>query len=113
MSRGVLRAAAELVAIAEQGCVLAAEGRLDDLEAQQEAWDRAVALLGPLTALPEEAKPLVRRAAELQGEQAAILVAAQAEIGAELGRLRTTRRGAQGYANAGMPARGSTLSASA
>jgi len=113
MSRGVLQAAAELVAIAEQGCVLAAEGRLDDLGAQQEAWDRAVALLGPLTALPEDAKPLVRRAAELQGEQAAILVAAQAEVEAELGRLRATRRGAQGYANAVMPARASTLSASA
>ena len=35
----VLQAAAALVAIAEQGCVLAAEGRLDDLGAQQEAWD--------------------------------------------------------------------------
>jgi len=76
----VLHAAAELVAIAEQGCVLAAEGRLDDLGAQQEDWDRAVALLGPLTALPEDARLLVRRAAELQGEQAAILVAAQAEV---------------------------------
>jgi hypothetical protein len=109
----VLQAAAELVAIAEQGCVLAAQGRLDDLGAQQEPWDRAVALLGPLTALPEDARPLVRRAAELQGEQAAILVAAQAEVGAELGRLRTTRRGAQGYAKAVMPARGSMLSTSA
>jgi hypothetical protein len=109
----VLQAAAELVAIAEQGCILAAEGRLDDLDAQQESWDRAVALLGPLTALPDAAKPLVRRAAALQGEQAAILVAAQAEVEAEQGRLRTTRRGAQGYANGVMPARGSTLSASA
>ena len=112
MSRGVLEAAAELVAIAEQGCILAAEGRLDDLGAQQESWDRAVARLGPLTALPDAARPLVHRAAALQGEQAAI-VAAQAEVEAELGRLRTTRRGAQGYANAAMPARGSTLSASA
>ena len=33
----VLQAAAELVAIAEQGCILAAEGRLDDLGAQQES----------------------------------------------------------------------------
>ena len=109
----VLQAAAELVAIAEQGCVLAAEGRLDDLADQQGSWDRAVGLLGPLHALPEAAKPLVRRAAELQGEQAAILVAAQAEIEAELGRLRTTRRGAQGYASAVTPQRGPTLSASA
>ena len=48
----------------------------------------------------------MRRAAALQGEQAAILVAAQAEVEARARRrLRTTRRGAQGYANAAMPAR--------
>ncbi len=109
----VLQAAAELVAIAEQGCVLAAEGRLDDLAAQQAAWDRTVSALGPLHALPSEATSLVRRAAELQGEQAAILVAAQAEVEAELGRLRTTRRGARGYVSAATAHRGPTLNASA
>lgn len=96
----VLEAAAALVAIAEEGCSLAAQGRLDDLAAQQEAWERTVAALGPLHELGEDAARLVRRAAELQGEQAAILGAAQADVEAELRRLRATRRGAQGYAGA-------------
>jgi hypothetical protein len=109
----VLQAAAELVAIAEEGCALAAQGRLDDLAEQQGSWDRTVALLGPLQDLPADARALVRRAAELQGEQAAILVAAQAEVEAELARVRATRRGARGYASAAMPRRGGTLSASA
>jgi hypothetical protein len=109
----VLQAAAELVAIAEQGCALAAQGRLDDLAEQQGSWDGLVGLLGPLQDLPAEAKALVRRAAELQGEQAAILVAAQAAVEAELVRVRATRRGAQGYASAALPHRAGTLSASA
>ena len=109
----VLQAAAELVAIAEQGCALAAQGRLDDLAEQQGPWDSTVSLLGPLHELPADARALVRRAAELQGEQAAILVAAQAQVEAELGRVRATRRGAQGYASAAGPHRAGTLSASA
>ena len=109
----VLEAAAALVAIAEEGCVLAAQGRLDDLAAQQGAWERTVVALGPLGELSDEAKRLVRRAAELQGEQAAILVAAQAEVEAELGRLRVARRGARGYASAVSAHRAPTLSARA
>jgi hypothetical protein len=106
-------AACELVALAEEGCSLAAAGRLEDLAAQQPAWDAAVVALGPLQALAPAAAALVARAAQLQGEQAAILAAARAEIGADLGRLRRTRRGAQGYAGAGLPTRGGSLSATA
>jgi hypothetical protein len=106
-------AARELVALAEEGCALAAAGSLEELAAQQPAWDAAVAALGPLHALAADAAALVARAAQLQGEQAAILAAARAEIGAELGRLRHTRRGAQGYAGAGLPVRGRSLSATA
>jgi len=105
-----LQAAGTLVALAEEGCALAASGRLDDLAAQQPAWDAAVRALGPLA--PETAA-LVARAAQLQGEQAAILAAAQAEVGSELARLRATRRGARGYAGAGLPAQASSLSATA
>jgi hypothetical protein len=108
-----VEAAGMLVALAEEGCALAAAGRLDELGAQQDAWDAAVALLGPLSALSADAAVLVRRAAALQGEQAAILVAAQSEVGAELARLRTTRRGAQGYAGAALPGHGPALDASA
>lgn len=109
-----LRSAGRLVAIAEDGCALAAAGRLDELGAQQDAWDAAVRDLGPLHALPADAAALVRRAAELQGEQAAILAAAQAEVEAELSRLHTTRRGARGYVGAGgVPTVGSTLNATA
>jgi hypothetical protein len=106
--------AGRLVAIAEEGCALAAAGRLEDLAGQQEAWDAAVRDLGPLEALPADAAALVRRAAELQGEQAAILAAAQAEVEAELSRLRTTHRGARGYVGAGgLPARAAALDATA
>ena len=108
-----LEAAQTLVALAEEGCALAATGRLDNLGAQQPAWDAAVAALGPLQALEPQAAALIGRAAQLQGELAAILAAARAELGAELGRLRHTRRGAQGYAGAGLPSRGSSLSATA
>jgi hypothetical protein len=108
------QAAQALVALAEEGCSLAAAGRLDDLTAQQPVWDAAVAALGPVHALAPDAAALVARAAHLQGEQGAILAAARAEIGAELGRLRHTRRGARGYAGAtGLPARGGSLSATA
>jgi hypothetical protein len=106
--------AARLVALAEEGCALAAAGRLEDLGAQQDAWDAAVRALGPLDALPADVAALVRRAAELQGEQAAILAAAQAEIEAELIRLQATRRGARGYVGAGgLATHGSTLDATA
>jgi hypothetical protein len=108
-----LSSASELVALAEEGCSLAAAGRLDDLAAQQPAWDAAVAALGPLQALAPAATELVARAAHLQGEQAAILAAARAETGAELGRVRSTRRGARGYAGAGLPARTGSLNATA
>jgi hypothetical protein len=108
-----LDAAGTLVALAEEGCALAAAGRLEELGAQQDAWDAAVRALGPLTALTADVAVLVRRAAALQGEQAAILAAAQAEVGAELARLRTTRRGAQGYAGAVTPGHGPALDASA
>ena len=57
----VLQAAAELVAIAEQGCVLAAEAPTRRPRRAAGVLDRAVALLGPLTALPAAAKPLVAR----------------------------------------------------
>jgi hypothetical protein len=109
-----LQSAGRLVAIAEEGCALASAGRLEELAAQQAAWDAAVAQLGPLHALPADATALVRRAAELQGEQTAILAAAQAEVEAELSRLHTTRHGARGYVGAGgLPAHGSTLNATA
>jgi hypothetical protein len=108
-----LQAAGTLVALAEEGSALAASGRLDDLAAQQPAWDAAVRALGPLGALAPETAALVARAAQLQGEQAAILAAAQAEVGSELARLRATRRGARGYAGAGLPAQASSLSATA
>jgi hypothetical protein len=104
------QAARALAALAEEGCGLASSGRLDELAAQQPAWDAAVAALGPLHALGPEPAALVARAAQLQGEQAAILAAARAEIGEELGRLRHTRRGAQGYAGSGLPTRGHSLS---
>jgi hypothetical protein len=109
-----LQSAARLVAIAEDGCALAAAGGLEELAGQQAAWDAAVAELGPLHALSADAVALVRRAAELQGEQTAILAAAQSEVEAELSRLRTARQGARGYVGAGgLPAHGSALNATA
>jgi hypothetical protein len=108
-----LQAAGTLAALAEEGCALAAAGRLDELGAQQDAWDAAVRALGPLHALEPQAAALAARAARLQGEQAAILAAARAEVGAELARLRQTRRGAQGYAGAGMQGAGTALDATA
>jgi hypothetical protein len=106
-------AAEALVALAEQGCALAAAGRLDDLAAQGDAWDRAVRALGPLHALAPATAALVARAGQLQGEQAAILAAAQADIGAELARLRQTSHGARGYAGAGAVGRTASLDATA
>jgi hypothetical protein len=108
-----LAAASTLAALAEEGCALAAAGRLEDLEAQGDAWDQAVRALGPRHALAPDAAALVARAATLQGEQAAILAAARAEVGAELERLRATRRGARGYAGAVAPGPVSSLDASA
>jgi hypothetical protein len=111
-----LAAASTLVALAEEGCALAAAGRLEELEAQGDAWDQAVLDLGPLHALRaggDQVTALVARAAALQGEQAAILAAARAEVGAELERLRATRRGAQGYAGAVAPRPVASLDTSA
>jgi hypothetical protein len=107
------QAAEALVALAEQGCALAAAGRLDELGAQGAAWDAAVGALGPLQALAAPVAARVARAAELQGEQAAILAAAQAEVGAELTRLRQTSHGARGYAGAGAVGRTVALDATA
>ena len=95
------RTAEELVALAEQGCALAAAGRLEELACQQEPWEAAVALLRRhREELGDDVIALLDRALELQGEQAAILAAARAEVAAELGRLRRTRAGAKGYAEA-------------
>jgi hypothetical protein len=107
-----LQAAETLAVLAEEGCALAAAGRLDELDAQQDAWDAAVRALGPREALAPEAIALVQRAARLQGEQSAILAAARAEVLSELGRLSNTRRGAQGYAATG-GTQGSALDATA
>jgi hypothetical protein len=108
------RSAEALVALAEQGCALAAAGRLDDLAEQQEAWDATVACLRQDPGRrADDVVALVARARELQGEQAAILAAARAEVAAELGRLRRTREGARGYADAGLAGPHAGLSASA
>jgi hypothetical protein len=108
------QSAEALVALAEEGCALAAAGRLDDLEAQQETWDATVASLRQHPGrLAEDVVALVDRARELQGEQAAILAAARSEVAAELGRLRRTRDGARGYADAGLAGPHAGLSASA
>jgi hypothetical protein len=107
-----LEAARSLVALAEEGCALAAAGELESLEAQQDAWDAAVRALGARGALDAETTVLVERAARLQGEQAAMLATARSEVAAELGRLRRTRQGAQGYAGSGTAGHGS-LDASA
>ena len=108
------RAAEALVALAEQGCALAAAGRLEDLAGQQDAWDANVASLrGHGPNLSPDVLVLVDRARELQGEQAAILTAARSEVAAELGRLRRTREGARGYADAGLAGPHSGLSATA
>jgi hypothetical protein len=108
------QAAEELVALAEEGCALAAAGRLDELDERQDRW---VAAVGALRAhggrLTPDVAALVDRAAGLQGEQTAILLAARAEVAAELARLRQTRTGAQGYAAAGLAGPHGGLSANA
>ena len=108
-----LQAAGVLAALAEEGLALAAAGRVDEMEAQDAAWDAAVAVLRATGALPPDVAAIVARAAQQQGESIAILAAARAEAAAELGRLRQTRRGAQGYAGAGLPSAGAALSATA
>jgi hypothetical protein len=104
-----LQAAAALVSLAEEGCALAAAGRLEDLDGLQPRWDAAVAAMGPRREHAPDVIALLDRAMALQGEQTAILAAAQAEIAEELGRLRRTRQGARGYAGstglAGTPRR--------
>ena len=108
------RSAEALVALAEQGCALAAAGRLEELARQQDAWDATVASLRQHGAkLTEDDVALVDRARELQGEQAAILTAARSEVAAELGRVRRTREGARGYADAGLAGPHGGLSATA
>jgi hypothetical protein len=96
-----LQAATRLAELAEEGCALAAAGRLEELGAQQDDWDASVRALGPLDALAPDAAALVARAAALQGEQAAILAAAQAAVADELSRLQTGSRTARGYVAAG------------
>jgi len=97
-----LHAAETLARLAEEGCALAAEGRLESLEAQEPAWRAAVDALRAAGEPGPQALALVRRAAALQGEQEAILTAARAQAAAELGRLHRTRAGARGYAGAGL-----------
>jgi hypothetical protein len=108
------QAAEALVALAEEGCALAAAGRLEELGGRQAEWRATIAVLrahrGRLT---PDVVALVDRAAALQGEQSAILAAARAEVAAELARLRRTRTGAQGYAAAGLTGPQSGLSANA
>ena len=94
-------AARVLVALAEEGCALAAAGRLEELAGQQAAWDAAVAALRGEEPV-HEVDRLLERALTLQGEQTALLAAARSELAAELGRLRRTRTGARGYADAGL-----------
>jgi hypothetical protein len=93
-------AARALVALAEEGCALAAAGQLEDLAGQQGAWEAAVVALRAHGEPTHEVEALLDRALSLQGEQAAILAAARSEVAAELGRLRRTRTGARGYAGA-------------
>lgn len=92
-------AAETLVLLAEEGCALAAAGRLDELADQQGAWQGAVDSLRGHAALTHDVEALLDRALALQGEQAAILAAARSEVAGELGRLRRTRAGARGYAS--------------
>jgi hypothetical protein len=109
-----LQVARRLVDLAEEGCAIAAAGRLDELDGQQAAWDAAVAALRDhRDRRAPQVLALLDRARELQGEQAAILAAARSEVAAELGRLRRTRTGAQGYAAAGLAGPAGGLSASA
>jgi hypothetical protein len=95
-------AAGALVALAEEGCALAAAGRLDELAGQQATWATAVAALRTAGDITPEVERLLDRALTLQGEQTAILAAARDEVTSELGRLRRTRTGAKGYAAAGL-----------
>jgi hypothetical protein len=109
-----LQAAQRLVDLAEEGCAIAAAGRLDELAGQQPAWDAVMAALrGHRDLRAPQVAALIERARELQGEQAAILAAARSEVGAELGRLRRTRTGAQGYAAAGLAGPAGGVSATA
>jgi hypothetical protein len=97
-----VQAANALVALAEEGCALAAAGRLEELAGQQAAWAGAVAVLNGAGDITPEVERLLDRALTLQGEQTAILAAARDEVTSELGRLRRTRTGAKGYAAAGL-----------
>jgi hypothetical protein len=105
-------APALLAALAERGCELAATGELEALAELDAPWSAAVDALRGATLSPAGAA-LVRRAHALQGEQAAILQAAHADVGAELRRLGRTREGARGYAQGGLPVAGRRVSATA
>jgi hypothetical protein len=87
---------AALVAIFREELALVTDGRWDDLAELNERRERLLAAL-PASA-PPEAQAEVREALRLQGLSATALREGLTETAAQLGRLRTGRTAAAGYA---------------
>jgi hypothetical protein len=87
---------AALAGLAREELALVTDGRYDELAALHARREAILAQL-PASA-PADALEHVREAARLQGLVTVALREARDATGAELARLRHTRRGVQGYA---------------
>src|ERR687883_940555 len=87
---------AALAALAREELAMVTDGRYDELAGLAERRAALMAQLPP--SAPPEALIHLREAAQLQALITAALREARDAVGAELARVRHTRRGVQGYA---------------